>query len=142
MVPKLSDAFYRMINFHHFWSPKNGSKATLTMILGTIPNFWVPLIIFLEHILCKLFKKKNVPDNSHYLLTQLRITDFLSNSRFSLVGLFAFFGYHRIFYGTQNFYHRKVWNLSFLTHFQPYPYPYYFLKYLYLKFKNTLSSDL
>ena len=46
VVPKLSDAFYRMINFHHFWSPKNGSKATLTMILGTIPNFWVPLIIF------------------------------------------------------------------------------------------------
>ena len=108
VVLKLSDAFYRMINFHHFWSPKNGSKATLTMILGTILNFWVPLIIFLEHILCKLFKKKNVPDNSHYLLTQLRITDFLSNSRFSLVGLFAFFGYHRIFYGTQNFYHRKV----------------------------------
>ena len=58
------------------------------------------------------------------------------------MGQIAFFGYHRIFYGTQKFYRRKVWSLSFLTHFQTYPYHLYSLKYLHLKFKNTLSSDL
>ena len=42
----------------------------------------------------------------------------------------------------KNFYHRKVWSLSFLTHFQTYPYHLYSLKYLHLKFKNTFSSNL
>ena len=58
------------------------------------------------------------------------------------MGQIAFFGYHRIFYGTQKFYHRKVWSLSFLTHYQPSLYDHYIQSSLHLKFKNTLSSDL
>ena len=92
VVPKLSDAFYRMINFHHFWSPKNGSKATLTMILGTILNFWVPLIIFLEHILCKLFKKKTYPITRIIYLPSLELLIFCQIHHFHLWDSLHFLG--------------------------------------------------
>ena len=60
VVPKLPDTFYCMINFHHFEGPKNGSEATLTIILGTIGNSWVPSMIFSENISCQLLEKKMV----------------------------------------------------------------------------------
>ena len=60
VVPKLPDTFYCMINFHHFEGPKNGSEATLTIILGTIGNSWVPLMIFSENISCQLLEKKYI----------------------------------------------------------------------------------
>ena len=44
--------------FLSFLKSKNGLKATLIIILGTIPDFWVPLIIFLEHIPSQLPQKK------------------------------------------------------------------------------------
>ena len=58
VVPKLPDTFYCMINFHHFEGPKNGAEATLTIILGTIANSWVPSMIFSENISCQLLEKK------------------------------------------------------------------------------------
>ena len=69
MVAQLLDTLYKKINFHDFSSSKNGHIATLGTILGTIPNFWVPSIIFLEHIPCQLSAKKNVANISRYLLT-------------------------------------------------------------------------
>ena len=58
VVPKLPDTFYCMINFHQFQGPKNGSEATLAIILGTIASSWVPSMIFSENISSQLFKKK------------------------------------------------------------------------------------
>ena len=104
MVSQLLDTLYKKINFHDFPSSKNGHITTL----DTSPNFWVPSIIFLENIPCQLSEKKQVVVISQYLLTQLHFYDFLPNPGFSFVGQIAFFGYHRIFYGAQKFYHRKV----------------------------------
>ena len=50
VVPQLLDTLYKKINFHDFSSSKNGHITTLGTIWGTIPNFWVPSIIFLENI--------------------------------------------------------------------------------------------
>ena len=58
VVPQLLDTLYKRINFHDFSSSKNGHITTLGTILGTIPNFWVPSIIFLENIPCQLSEKK------------------------------------------------------------------------------------
>ena len=58
VVPQLLDTLYKKINFHDFSSSKNGHITTLGTILGTIPNFWVPSIIFLENIPCQLSEKK------------------------------------------------------------------------------------
>ena len=69
VVPKLPDTFYCMINFHHFEGPKNGPEASLTIILGTIVNSWVPLMIFSENISYQLLRNKNGAVNSPYLLT-------------------------------------------------------------------------
>ena len=69
VVSKLPGTFYCMINFHHFEGPKNGSEATLTIILGTIGNSWVPSMIFSENISCQLLQKKYITVNLHYLLT-------------------------------------------------------------------------
>ena len=96
VVPQLLDTLYKKINFHDFSSSKNGHITTLGTILGTIPNFWVPSIIFLENIPCQLSEKKNVLNISRYLLTQLHFYDFLPNPGFSFVGQIAFFGYHII----------------------------------------------
>ena len=95
MLPKVSDAFCRMINFHYFWNPKNGFKATLAMILGTIPNFWVPLIIFFffEHILCKLFKKKKTyPITLIIYLPSLELLIFCQIHDFHLYDTLHFMG--------------------------------------------------
>ena len=61
IVPQLLDTLYKKINFHAFSSSKNGHITTLGTIWGTIPNFWVPSIIFLENIPCQLSEKKSCP---------------------------------------------------------------------------------
>ena len=76
--------------------------------------FWVPSRIFGYHRLFfwktyhVSYLTKNLRNISRYLLTQLHFYDFLPNPGFSFVGQIVFFGYHRIFYGTQKFYHLKV----------------------------------
>ena len=107
VVPQLLDTLYKKINFHDFSSSKNGHITTLGTILGTIPNFWVPSIIFLESIPCQPSEKQKKVVVSQNVLTQLHFYDFLPNPEFSIVRQNVLSGYHRIFYGTQIFDHRK-----------------------------------
>ena len=92
MVPKLPDAFYRMINFHHFWSPKNGPKATLTMILGTIANFWVPLIIFWNTYYVSYLRKKMYQITRIIYLPSLELLIFCQIDDFHLWDTLHFLG--------------------------------------------------
>ena len=108
VVPKLPDAFYCTINFHQFKGPKNGPEATLAIILGTIASSWVPSMIFSENISCQLLEKKTYTLSRIIYLPNLKLLGFCQIPNLHLWANLQFFGYHRIFYGTQIFYHRKV----------------------------------
>ncbi len=87
-----------------------------TIEMSTIFHLWVPNF-FSKSIIIQLFQKQNVTVNSHYFVPYSHFGDFsqfpISISTCELIFICEYI----VEYSTvPKISHRKVWNLSFLTH--------------------------
>ena len=122
-------------NSHCFSTPRTNFKIwSIFMIFGIFNcgfghfdprNFYLSGNIRTIGYVFRNFYQKSLPEKKCR-----HLNSFLDNLAYfywfftflvkSTISIFSFVGQRRIFYGVRNFYHPKVWGLSFQTHHQPY----------------------
>ena len=84
-------------------------------------NFWIPSTLFFQNKLSNLSPAKNTAINLHFSCMYARFCDFFQRKNKSVLPTFSLILAEISTFTSQSFHHRKVWYLSFRTHFQPYP---------------------